>query len=114
MKKTTNILFAAILIIVLFTSCETANDSGQPIISFGEAFLAQWRLDLWYGIFSVSSFVALAGYTFYITKYKEWEVGTIVIGMALLMLFLGIFFGMPLTTHYNTTREAVSRGNYIL
>ena len=111
--KNVHILFA-ILLIALFSSCETANDNGQPIISYGEAFAAQWRLDFWYGVFSVATFILLAGYVFYISKYKEWETGTIIIGMVLLALFTGIFFGMPLTTHYNTTRESVGRGNYIL
>ena len=114
MKKTTNILFLGILLVALFSSCETTNSSGQPIISYAEAFAAQWRLDLWYGIFSVASFILLAGYTFYISKYKEWETGTIIIGMVLLALFTGIMFGTPITTHLNTTREAVGRGNYVM
>lgn len=107
-------IFFAILLIALFTSCDTVNNNNQPIISFGEAFAAQWRLDFWYAAFSIGSFLLLAGYSFYISKYKEWEAGTIVIGVFLLMLFTGIFFGMPITTHLNTTVEAAARGNYIL
>lgn len=113
MKQLKNVMLI-LLIALIFTSCESENNNGQPIISFGEAFAAQWRLDFWYAAFSIGSFILLAGYVFYIQKYKQWEAGTIVIGVFLLMLFTGIFFGMPLTTHYNTTREAVSRGNYIL
>ena len=113
--KNIKLIFLAILAIALFSSCETANSSGQPIISYGEAFAAQWRLDLWYAVQSVASFIVLAGYVFYITKYKEWETGTIVGGMILLAIFLGITFGTPNTTHLNTTREAVEkRGNYTM
>ena len=108
-------LILFLFVFVLFTSCETVNDNGQPIISYGEAFAAQWRLDFWYAVMSVASFILLAGYIFYITKFKEWETGTIIGGMVLLMLFTGITFGTPNTTHLNTTREAVEkRGNYTM
>ena len=113
MKQFKNFFFF-LLVVVLFTSCETVNNNGQPIISYGEAFAAQWRLDAAYVVMSIISFLLFAGYSFYITKYKEWQVGNIIIAMVLLMIFTGITFGMPITTHLNTTKEAVSRGHYIL
>lgn len=113
MKKT-NVLFAAILCIALFSSCDTTNDNGQAIISFSEAFAACWRLDFWYAAFSILSGIALGVYIWYISNYKDWEAGTIIIGMFLLGVFLGLTFGQPITTHLNTTVEAAGRGNYVM
>lgn len=110
MKK---LLFFSILLIT-FASCNQVDNNGVQLISFGEAFSAQWRLDIVYGIFSIASFILLVGYTVYVSTKSEWQVGSIVGFMVLLALFLGISIGMPLNTHLNTTVEAAARGNYIL
>lgn len=117
MKKTTNFLqiaFFAMILIMVGTGCSEVDSAGNAHITFAQAWHAQWHQDTVYAIFSIVSLLMFAGYVYYIQTYKEWETGTIVIGMVLLALWTGIMFGMPITTMLNTTTAAAARGNYIL
>ena len=113
-NKISSLVFALLAVLLFSTGCSEVDSAGQAHITFAQAWHAQWTQDTVYAIFSIVSGLAFGGYTYYISKYKEWGVGQIVGGMVLLALFTGIMFGMPITTMLNTTQAAAARGNYIM
>ena len=113
-NKISNLVFALLAVLLFATGCSELDSAGQAHITFAQAWSAQWTQDTVYAIFSIVSGLIFGGYSYYISKYKEWGIGETIIGVVLLMLFTGIMFGMPLTTMLNTTQAAAARGHYIL